>query len=111
MTLSSPPARGDFLLMLDVRSDCEVVIRPTRGWFHLNLADVWRYRDLLFLLVHRDFVARYKQTILGPTWFILQPLLMTVVFTVIFGTVAPFARTRRAVRPQRRIAARRRRGA
>jgi lipopolysaccharide transport system permease protein len=74
--------------MLDVPSGCEVVIRPTRGWFHLNLADVWRYRDLLFLLVHRDFVARYKQTILGPTWFILQPLLMTVVFTVIFGTVA-----------------------
>ena len=52
--------------MPHVASDYELVIRPTRGWFHLNLADVWRYRDLLFLLVHRDFVAKYKQTILGP---------------------------------------------
>jgi len=69
-------------------SDYELVIRPTRGWFNLNLGDVWRYRDLLFLLVHRDFVAKYKQTVLGPAWFILQPLLTTVVFTVIFGKVA-----------------------
>jgi lipopolysaccharide transport system permease protein len=68
-------------------SDYELVIRPTRGWVQLNLADIWRYRDLLLILVHRDFVAKYKQTILGPAWFILQPLLMTVVFTVIFGTV------------------------
>jgi lipopolysaccharide transport system permease protein len=68
-------------------SDYELVIRPTRGWVHLNLADIWRYRDLLLLLVHRDFVAKYKQTILGPAWFILQPLLMTIVFTVIFGAV------------------------
>jgi lipopolysaccharide transport system permease protein len=69
-------------------TDYELVIRPTRGWFHLNLADLWRYRDLLFLLVHRDFVAKYKQTILGPAWFVLQPLLMTVVFTVIFSGIA-----------------------
>jgi lipopolysaccharide transport system permease protein len=68
-------------------SDYELVIRPTRGWVHLNLADIWRYRDLLLILVHRDFVAKYKQTILGPAWFILQPLLMTIVFTVIFGAV------------------------
>jgi lipopolysaccharide transport system permease protein len=74
--------------MRNVQSDYELVIRPTCGWFRLDLADVWRYRDLLFLLVHRDFVAKYKQTILGPAWFILQPLLMTVVFSVIFGSVA-----------------------
>jgi len=74
--------------MLQLPSNYEIVIRPTRGWFHLNLADIWRYRDLLFLLVHRDFVAKYKQTILGPAWFILQPLLTTVVFTIIFGEVA-----------------------
>src|SRR5262249_32167864 len=66
----------------------ELVIRPTRGWLNLNLGDLWRYRDLLFLLVHRDFVAKYKQTILGPAWFVLQPLLTTFVFTVIFGHVA-----------------------
>ena len=74
--------------MSHLPSDYELVIRPTRGWFNLNLGDVWRYRDLLFLLVHRDFVAKYKQTILGPAWFILQPLLTTLVFTVIFGKVA-----------------------
>ena len=68
-------------------SDYELVIRPTRGWVRLNLADIWGYRDLLLILVHRDFVAKYKQTILGPAWFILQPLLMTIVFTVIFGAV------------------------
>jgi lipopolysaccharide transport system permease protein len=74
--------------MLQLPSNYEIVIRPTRGWFHLNLADVWRYRDLLFLLVHRDFVARYKQSILGPAWFVLQPLLTTIVFSIIFGAIA-----------------------
>jgi homopolymeric O-antigen transport system permease protein len=72
----------------DLPADYELVIRPTRGWPKLNLGDVWRYRDLLLLLVHRDFVAKYKQTVLGPAWFIIQPLLITVVFTVIFGKVA-----------------------
>jgi lipopolysaccharide transport system permease protein len=66
----------------------ELVIRPTRGWFKLNLVEIWRHRDLLMLLVHRDFVAKYKQTILGPAWFVLQPLVMTVVFSVIFGEIA-----------------------
>jgi lipopolysaccharide transport system permease protein len=74
--------------MLHVPADYEIVIKPTKGWFKLNLADVWRYRDLLGLLVHRDFVAKYKQTVLGPLWFIIQPLLMTVVFTVVFGKIA-----------------------
>ena len=74
--------------MLQLPSNYEIVIRPTRGWFHLNLADLWKYRDLLFLLVHRDFVARYKQTILGPAWFVFQPLLTTVVFSVVFGGIA-----------------------
>ena len=74
--------------MTELPADYELVIRPSRGWLHLNLRDLWRYRDLLFLLVHRDFVAKYKQTILGPAWFILQPLLTTLVFTVIFGKIA-----------------------
>ncbi|MFM8886711.1 MAG: ABC transporter permease [Chthoniobacterales bacterium] len=74
--------------MLHVPADYEIVIKPTKGWFKLNLADVWRYRDLVSLLVHRDFVSKYKQTVLGPLWFIIQPLLMTVVFTIIFGKVA-----------------------
>jgi len=74
--------------MPHVAYDYELVIRPTRGWFHLDLAEVWRYRDLLLLLVHREFVAKYKQTILGPAWFIVQPLMTTLVFIVIFGRVA-----------------------
>jgi len=74
--------------MHQLPSNYEIVFRPTRGWFEPSLTDVWQYRDLLFLLVHRDFVARYKQTILGPTWFVLQPLLTTIVFSVIFGEVA-----------------------
>ncbi|MEI7865410.1 MAG: ABC transporter permease, partial [Chthoniobacterales bacterium] len=74
--------------MLHVPADYEIVIKPTKGWFKLNLADVWRYRDLVTLLVNRDFVSKYKQTVLGPLWFIIQPLLTTVVFTIIFGKVA-----------------------
>lgn len=66
----------------------EIVLRPTAGWGTVELAGIWRYRDLLSLLVWRDFVAKYKQTILGPLWFIVQPLCMTLVFTVIFGKIA-----------------------
>jgi lipopolysaccharide transport system permease protein len=66
----------------------EIVIKATRGWRGVDLAEIWRYCDLLFLLVHRDFVSNYKQTVLGPLWFIIQPLLTTIVFTIIFGKVA-----------------------
>ncbi len=54
----------------------------------LRLAEVWKYRDLVALFVRRDFVATYKQTILGPLWFLLQPLFTTIVFTVVFGKIA-----------------------
>jgi lipopolysaccharide transport system permease protein len=54
----------------------------------LKLKDTWEYRDLLWLLVRRDFVSVYKQTILGPLWFIIQPVLTTVIYTVVFGTIA-----------------------
>ncbi len=64
------------------------VIRPQTGLLDINLPEVWRYRDLLTLLVRRDFVATYKQTILGPIWFFLQPLLTTIMFVVVFGRIA-----------------------
>jgi lipopolysaccharide transport system permease protein len=64
------------------------VIRPTTGWFDLDLADVWRHRDLLGLLVYREFASKYRQTVLGPAWFVLQPLLLSVVFAVVFGGIA-----------------------
>jgi len=64
------------------------VIRPQRSWFDLNLKEVWAYRDLLIMFVKRDFVSTYKQTILGPIWFFIQPLLTTITYIVIFGNIA-----------------------
>jgi len=65
-----------------------LIIRPQRAWWDLRLGDLWRYRDLVWMFVWRDFVAYYKQTILGPLWYLIQPILTTVVFTVIFGNIA-----------------------
>lgn len=67
------------------------IIRPKTGWFDINFQEVFQYRDLIFLFVKRNFVARYKQTILGPSWAIIQPLLTTVVFTLVFGNIAGLA--------------------
>jgi lipopolysaccharide transport system permease protein len=64
------------------------IIRPHRGWFDIDLAGLWNYRDLIVLFVRRDFMAIYKQTVLGPLWFLLQPLFSTLVFTVVFGMIA-----------------------
>ncbi len=64
------------------------IIDNKKPLFKLGLDEVWRYRDLLILLVRRDFVAAYKQTVLGPLWFFVQPLLTTVTFTIIFGNIA-----------------------
>lgn len=66
----------------------DLEIKPHSNAFDLHLDDVWKYRDLLGLLVRRDFVSFYKQTILGPLWFFVQPLLTTVMFTFIFGKLA-----------------------
>jgi lipopolysaccharide transport system permease protein len=63
-------------------------ITPARSLFDLKLKEIWRYRDLLVLFVRRDFVAKYKQTVLGPAWFIIQPLMQTVMFTLVFGNIA-----------------------
>jgi lipopolysaccharide transport system permease protein len=65
-----------------------VVIQPSKGLFHLDLAAVWQYRELLYFLIWRDVKVRYKQTILGAAWAILQPLMTMVIFTVIFGKLA-----------------------
>jgi lipopolysaccharide transport system permease protein len=64
------------------------IIRPRTGWFDIHPGELWQSRDLIGLFVWRDFVSIYKQTILGPLWYIIQPLLTTVVFTIIFGSVA-----------------------
>jgi len=70
------------------KKEYEFLIRPNRSWFDLELEGFLHYKDLLFLLVRRDFVSKFKQTVLGPTWLFLQPLLATVVGTIIFGVVA-----------------------
>ena len=66
----------------------DLVIQPQRSLLDLRLGELWKYRDLVMLFVRRDFVAVYKQTILGPLWYLIQPLLTTITFTVIFAGIA-----------------------
>tara|TARA_B100000035_G_scaffold237455_1_gene205709 strand:- start:1905 stop:2759 length:855 start_codon:yes stop_codon:yes gene_type:complete len=66
----------------------EEIIKPSSSLLELNLMEIWKYKDLLFLFVRRDFVSVYKQTVLGPLWFIIQPIFTTLVFTVVFGQLA-----------------------
>jgi lipopolysaccharide transport system permease protein len=69
-------------------SGWDLIIRPQESYFDLKIKEIWRYRDLLILLVRRDFVSFYKQTILGPLWFFIQPLFTTLTYTFIFGNLA-----------------------
>ena len=66
----------------------DFLIKPKTGWLDINLGELYRYRDLVYMFVKRDFVTFYKQTILGPIWYIIQPLINTLVFTIIFGKIA-----------------------
>lgn len=66
----------------------DLEIKPQASLFDLNLKEVWKYRDLMMLFVRRDFVAQYKQTILGPLWHIIQPVLTTIMFLLVFGKIA-----------------------
>jgi len=65
-----------------------VVIRPSRGWIPINFRDLWAYRELLYFLIWREIKVRYKQTLLGFAWAIIQPLFMMIVFTLFFGNLA-----------------------
>src|ERR1700739_4427856 len=66
----------------------DLVIKPKNKWYDIDLIAIWRYRDLLMLLVRRDFVSVYKQTILGPLWLFIQPVITSLTFTLIFGGIA-----------------------
>lgn len=66
----------------------DLVIEGSSSLFDLKFKDIWRYRDLLIMFVKRDFVSFYKQTILGPLWFFIQPLFTTIIYTFIFGNLA-----------------------
>ncbi len=76
--------------MRSIRTDTQwtTVIKPQDGFLKLNLKDLWKYRDLIKMFIIRDFVTFYKQTILGPLWFIIQPVFTALMFTFVFGTVA-----------------------
>jgi len=76
------------MLVERLNQEWDLEIKPGNGLFNLHLKDVWRYRDLLWLLVRRDFVSFYKQTILGPLWFFIQPIFTTIVFTIVFSNLA-----------------------
>ncbi len=68
--------------------DWDIIIKPRQAWWKPDLREFWHYRDLLWLLVRRDLTAQYKQTILGPAWLVLQPLITTITYTVMFGLMA-----------------------
>jgi lipopolysaccharide transport system permease protein len=74
--------------LIEELEDWSLIIEPKRHLLDINFKDLWRYRDLIALFVRRDFVARYKQTVLGPLWFIIQPILTTLMFVVVFGNIA-----------------------
>jgi len=65
-----------------------LVLKPTKGWISLNLRDLWRYRELIYFLTWRDILVRYKQTLLGAAWAVLQPLMQMIVFNFLFGSMA-----------------------
>ena len=66
----------------------DLIIRPKKHLFDLDLQDIWRYRDLIVLMVRRDFVSQYKQTILGPFWFVISPLISVLIYSVVFNRIA-----------------------
>ena len=71
-----------------LNNNWDTIITPHRRWFSLNLSEILLYKDLLWIFIRRDFTTFYKQTILGPIWFFIQPLLSTIVFIIIFNEVA-----------------------
>src|SRR5438876_1183263 len=74
--------------MIDAKEEnWDIRIDPKTKVFHLNLSEIWRYRDLLILFVKRDLVATYKQTLLGPLWFFIQPIFTTLVYYFMFGNI------------------------
>ena len=65
-----------------------LIIKPKTNWFNFNLKELWHYKDLIMLFVKRDFISVYKQTILGPLWYIIQPILTAITYSIMFGKIA-----------------------
>jgi lipopolysaccharide transport system permease protein len=85
MTISSPISSSPIERTVNAPVH---LLQPSKGLFNLNLREIWQYRELLYFLVWRDVTVRYKQTVLGAAWAILQPLLTMTIFTVVFGSLA-----------------------
>jgi lipopolysaccharide transport system permease protein len=66
----------------------DLIIKPKTDFFEINIREVWRYRDLMWMFIRRDFAAQYKQTVLGPLWHFIQPLFTTLIFVVVFSRIA-----------------------
>ena len=75
-------------LTKDNSDEWSIEIKPTKRWLDLDLKSLWKYRDLYWMYVRRDIVTQYKQTILGPLWFLIQPALTTIMYMLIFGGLA-----------------------
>lgn len=73
---------------MDFKNEFEFVVTPERKWYEFKLKEVIKYKDLIYLFVKRSFSAQYKQTILGPVWFIINPLISSFISTIIFGNIA-----------------------
>jgi lipopolysaccharide transport system permease protein len=85
---SVPPAATQRMIKADDSEEWTTTVDAAQRWYMPDLHGLWQYRDLVLLFVRRDFVAVYKQSVMGPLWFIIQPLMTTIVFTVVFGRVA-----------------------
>src|SRR5438067_3098020 len=86
-TGSSDQEKAD-IPSLNLPDEPLVIIQSSKSWSSLNLIDLWRYRELLYFLTWRDVKIRYKQTVLGVAWVVMQPLLMTLIFTIFLGKLA-----------------------
>ena len=86
MTVTAPPETSQLLEQPDESWD--LIIQPKRHLLDVNLKELWDYRDLLYMFVKRDIVTVYKQTILGPIWFFVQPIMTMLVYVVVFGNIA-----------------------
>jgi lipopolysaccharide transport system permease protein len=75
-------------MKIGIHNDWSLIIKPKKRLLEINFGELWEYRDLLILFIKRDIVTKYKQTILGPVWFIIQPILSTIMYLVVFGRIA-----------------------
>ena len=73
---------------MEQANDWTIIIKPRKKWLDVDIKGIWRYRDLLYMYVKRDIITIYKQTILGPLWFIIQPVLTTIMYMLVFGGLA-----------------------